>query len=499
MPIYDAASRIIAAFQAGQQERLQQERFQQEQEDRKLQQESLRLALAQHRLEGKFQARQLQLQTHQLLNGLTPEANLTPDQMAGGILPSQNLSASEAAQAPNTMRPMTIQGIPEMGVPDISLPLQTKEQKLQDLLAQRMAEGRIKALTEITKVGPGEIAYQGGRELARGGSKPVNLSHVNARINGQDVIGAFNPETGEVKSTGARQTPPASMRVNLGLGTEGRAGVGPSTTPGDQRNLEVLKRLPTPIANEVIAVAEGRMPLWPASRLNPQNEVKRRALMEYDPSYDFVSPSKRMTTARAFAAGGKVGQGINAFGTALRHASLLSDLIEKLDNGKLRRYNSVANWLKTETGSPEVRQFSNTMQKFSQEMVRAWRGTGGDQADIEENRKAMDAADSVETLRQVLADNVELLHGKIAETEDQYRTDMNAEPTFWQKGWETSIRKINQKAGRDSSWLDEQRAGRGAQPVSGAAAPANAPQQAPIPGVPGGIAELRNGKWIRVK
>lgn len=217
------------------------------------------------------------------------------------------------------------------------------------------------------------------------------------------------------------------------------------------RNEAVLAKINPAIANEVRAIADGRLPLPATSRMNPMNEVKRNLLMKYDPMFDFTNASARVKTAQSFSPGGQQGQAINAFDTALRHASVLVDLADKLDNGPLRKLNSISNWMKTETGSPDVKRFENVRGKFAEEMTKAWRGTGGTQANINAELDVINAADSPAALRKVLADDVELLGGKIGALEDQYQQTMNKPGKFITPTAQKAIEKIKARAEASSA------------------------------------------------
>lgn len=191
------------------------------------------------------------------------------------------------------------------------------------------------------------------------------------------------------------------------------------------RNEAVLAKINPAIANEVRAIAEGRLPVPPTSRMNPMNEVKRQLLMKYDPSFDVTDTGARLKMAKDYTTGGKVGQQINAFQTALNHASRLSDQAEGLDNSSFKKYNSIANWLKNETGSAEVKRFEDTRDKFAHEMTRLWMGAGGSES---EQKRAIDnlyAAGSPDQLRGVIANDVDLMLGKAEPIKSDYERVMN--------------------------------------------------------------------------
>jgi len=225
------------------------------------------------------------------------------------------------------------------------------------------------------------------------------------------------------------------------------AAVPQASAPFGTRNEAVLAKINPAIANDVRAIADGRLPLPPSSRMNPMNEVKRQLLLQYDPGFDFTNASARMTTARAFSPGGQQGQAINAFDTALRHASVLSDLVDNLKNTNFPKWNSFKNWIASNAGSSDVKRFNNVRGKFAEELTKAWRGTGGNESDIKRELSDLNDADTPETLQKVMADDVELLTGKVGALEDQYRQTMNKEGNFVSAEAKKAISKIKAKAG----------------------------------------------------
>ncbi len=190
------------------------------------------------------------------------------------------------------------------------------------------------------------------------------------------------------------------------------------------RNEDILKNVNPGIASQVRAIADGRLPLPPAGQRNPINQAIRMLVSQYEPGYDYTDPQARVKASRDYSAGGNIGQQISAVDTALQHGALLSDLADNLKNTSYPKYNSIANWVAKNTGSPEVTQFLNARQKFAQELTAAWRKNGGDKSDVEENLRALDAANSPEQIHKVMADDVALLQGKYEPLARKYETTM---------------------------------------------------------------------------
>lgn len=228
-------------------------------------------------------------------------------------------------------------------------------------------------------------------------------------------------------------------------------GVDPNTGRNEAYldNLVKSGKLSQTVADKIRAIADGRSILPPRSSSGPigmLNEMMSQHLLQYDPGYDYTDPAKRMKTAQAYSAGGKVGQGINALGTALQHGAELSDLIENLNNTNFPKYNSIAQWVKNNTGSPEVKQFINVRDKFADEMTKAWGASA-----LGDRKAAIDTlatTDSPKTLKKLMNDNVTLLMGKYNEARDQYKSDMGKElKTGISKTAEEAAQKIRSRSG----------------------------------------------------
>lgn len=244
------------------------------------------------------------------------------------------------------------------------------------------------------------------------------------------VIASPQPQQPQPTLGGPQATPVPAQRVQPPAAPLPQAQPIPAsqapavpTPTGTDRNEAALSKVSAPIATRVRAIADGRAPMPPQGRNNPLNTAITNLLYAYDPAFDVSNAGLRIKTENGFGPDGKEGQALNAAGTAMTHAGKLSDLIENLDNTSFPKYNSFANWIKNNSGSPEVKQFVNTRDKFADELAKAWgaNALGDRKAAID----TLNAADSPEALRKVMADDIDLLHGKTGELESQYKSVMN--------------------------------------------------------------------------
>ncbi len=200
----------------------------------------------------------------------------------------------------------------------------------------------------------------------------------------------------------------------------------PTATEGGFNEAALQGKNPA-LVRQVKNIVDGREFLPPQAGRGPiamKNQAIADLVRAYDPSFDITDAKKRVVTANAYAAGGKIGQNINAIGTAMKHGGELSDAIEALDNTRFPKYNSISNWIKNNVGSDEVKRFENIRTKYADELTKAWVPAGGSVADREEQKKAILAADSPDVLRKIMMDNDQLMRGKYTELESAYKSDM---------------------------------------------------------------------------
>lgn len=187
---------------------------------------------------------------------------------------------------------------------------------------------------------------------------------------------------------------------------------------------EYLKTLPSNIAHTVKAIAEGRQPMPSGYALrSPYGQQIMSAVNEYDPSADAVNIAARMATRKDFTAG-KSAQSINALNTVAEHLAALKSRAEKLDNGSIPLWNSFINTAHTSVGDNAVTNFDTAAGHVAQELTRAWRGTGGNQADIQRDLEDLGHDRSPKQIQGTLSTLAELLKGKIDALGDQYKRGM---------------------------------------------------------------------------
>lgn len=270
--------------------------------------------------------------------------------------------------------------------------------------------------------------------------------------NGQRVGIGMNPYTGQQATPGLpnQMTPDQAAnvgisRANLGIkalevdpfGTLGARGIAsaagapiPAQAPGQQgvniqaTGADLLKTLPAPVAEQVKAYAEGRIPFPSGMALkSPQVQQMIQLVSQYDPSFDAVNYNARSSTRKDFTSG-KSAVSLNALNTVLGHLDDFQKSADALNNTSIPAANAVVNWVQKQTGDPRIDKFNATKQAVVSELERAYRGGAGSEGDLARWNQSINAASSPAQLKEVISQITNLLGSKIQALGDQYSKGM---------------------------------------------------------------------------
>jgi hypothetical protein len=165
-------------------------------------------------------------------------------------------------------------------------------------------------------------------------------------------------------------------------------------------------------------------------RLDPNKVNSRTAALFADaflknPDADFAKISSDINSGRKadteFATG-KSGNAIRSFNVGISHLDTLNNLADALNNGDLKAFNQIGNFIATQTGQPAPTNFGAAKKIVGDELVKAIVGAGGTGHDREEVAKTIDAANSPAQLKGAIKTVQELMVGQLGGLEQQYRT-----------------------------------------------------------------------------
>jgi len=226
---------------------------------------------------------------------------------------------------------------------------------------------------------------------------------------------------------------PEDQIVQMVMGGQGgvAAVLGDPTKTGDA----YIATLDPKDAAQVRALKEGRMQFPSGAALkSPHWQGMLAAVAQYDPEFDAVNYNARSKTRNAFTSG-TPSTSINALNTVIGHVGTLVDKAKALNNTRFPVYNSLKNAVATGTGDPQVKGFLTGVEAVASELVRAYRGVGGNEADIQGWKSQLLASNSPEQFNEIIATIAEQLHSKVMSLQQQYKTGMGT--TDREGGWFT--------------------------------------------------------------
>ena len=219
-----------------------------------------------------------------------------------------------------------------------------------------------------------------------------------------------------------------SAATNFGVKTGGTPGSTPTTAGAPDATQSVgdqfLTTIPKPLADQVKALAEGRL-AFPAgfALKSPYWQNMLQMVSQYDPTFDAVNFNSRVSTRKDFTSG-KSAQATTALNTVIGHLDTLSKASDALNNTSYPAFNNIANWMANNSGDPRVKEFDNTRKAVVDELTRVWRGTGGSEGDIKSWTDTLGAANSPAQLHGVIKNIGDLLESRINALGDQYKRGM---------------------------------------------------------------------------
>jgi hypothetical protein len=191
---------------------------------------------------------------------------------------------------------------------------------------------------------------------------------------------------------------------------------------------EILAALDPNVASQVKALDEGRMAFPTGFALSkPYWQNMLRLVSQYDPSFDAVNYNARAKTRSDFVAG-KSAQNITSFNTAIGHLDTLDKTIDDLGNTRFGWLNPTLQSAKFAMGDQSFQEsqkrFMAAKQAVTDELTRAFRGSGGNVHDIVGWEQTINQADSPAALHAATKAAVDLLRSRIESVGDQYNRGM---------------------------------------------------------------------------
>ena len=237
---------------------------------------------------------------------------------------------------------------------------------------------------------------------------PYNLSGVQAAfpVPGAAVAGTPSPTAKQPSGAPVVQNVAAAMKAGL---------------TGE----DLLTHLPTPLANQVRAIGEGREPS-PAARslTTPAGRQLMEMVSAAYPGYDAKQYGTMGAAEKAFTSG-KKGDTTRSLNVAVDHLGTLQQVADALQNGDTRMFNQAGNFIALQTGNPAPTDFNAVKRIVADEVTKAVLGSAGALGDRKAADDAINSANSPAQLKSVIDRYKQLMGGQLAGMETQYTASTN--------------------------------------------------------------------------
>lgn len=248
--------------------------------------------------------------------------------------------------------------------------------------------------------------------------------------------GIYNKRTGELKQGQATQDAYGGLQ-------------------GKDLLTAVQKQNPA-VGSQVTAIIEGRAPYPTGSRLNPVQQQIKELVTQVDPTFEAGNSGARIKVRNEFNAGGpnSPAGAITAGNTAIQHLGHLSDEAEKLGNFDSgipgnNWLNEAKNALAKNSGSGiNASNFDSIRNKYIEEATKFYRGTGGNESDLQRDIGSLNSAQSPSQLRDVIKTQSDLMQSKVNALQERWKHGMGPmvdEFPIIQPESKSAIDRINQR------------------------------------------------------
>ncbi len=219
--------------------------------------------------------------------------------------------------------------------------------------------------------------------------------------------------------------------------------------PAGEKNEAYLKTLDGPTQALVKALVEGRKSFPSGSALRaPYWQQILAASEKYDPTLDETNYASRSATRKDFTSG-KTADQIRSVNTAIGHLSQLSDAADALHNRDMQTYNSIVNGLMTEFGWTGATDYNTILNRVAPEITRVWRGTGGNESDIQRDIDTMKSSRAGSQIHGAIAELGGMLESQLESTRERYRQGMGtADIEVLRPDSRETLTKLEKRAGK---------------------------------------------------
>jgi len=285
----------------------------------------------------------------------------------------------------------------------------TKTMTPGEIESNKIARGHLEVAQGQLGVAQGNLnVNKAGLGIRAIAADPYNISGVQAAfpIPGAAVAGTPSPTAKQPSGAPVVQNVAAAMKAGL---------------TGE----DLLTHLPTPLANQVRAIGEGREPS-PAARslTTPAGRQLMEMVSAAYPGYDAKQYGTMGAAEKAFTSG-KKGDTTRSLNVAVDHLGTLQQVADALQNGDIRMFNQAGNFIALQTGNPAPTDFNAVKRIVADEVTKAVLGSAGALGDRKAADDAINSANSPAQLKSVIDRYKQLMGGQLAGMETQYTASTN--------------------------------------------------------------------------
>ncbi len=239
----------------------------------------------------------------------------------------------------------------------------------------------------------------------------------------------FTPLAGGTPLTGAKDKPLSASELNtyasMGYTVKPGMTLADLTAQADKNGGS-----PPPDPDIVAKLVSGDLLLTDAVKgrgAAGQQELTNyiKAATALDPSFSPTVNKTRVAYMTKFNSGAIADNRTN-INTALGHLATLKDQAAALDNKSIKGYNTIANWMKKEAGSPQVAVFDQTLTLLSEELAKVYKGGSGSPTneDVANQKAVLMDSYSPAQINALIDNTATLLSSKLTSMGDTYQKTM---------------------------------------------------------------------------
>lgn len=321
----------------------------------------------------------------------------------------------------------------------------------------KMKDGRVVPVIENPRR-PGEFFDLAGNPIDPSGIQQVNVSAESQSAEAENRRLAFAAYAQKLGKTPEQLTPAeqvaalkwmkettepsdvallrslnaqlAQARLREMEGAEGLTFVRNPALGSGERDEALLRTQPEGVQQLVRGLVDYRIPLPSGFALRSPYWQRVLALASaYDPTFDASNYQARMRLRQDFLSG-KAAQNIRSLNTAIGHLHTLNQAANALNNTNWPKFNTIANWMRSNMGDPRVVRFNMAANAVESELAALFKGTGATDQEIKAWRANLSASQSPEQLKGAIDQALELLASRMQALKNQWEVGMGRPKDF---------------------------------------------------------------------